>query len=350
MTKLKDWLEKLLPRRRTKEAAVDFKALAESSVDVVLLITPDHRLRYVSPSITEILGWQPEELINGETRVHKDDLHLVDKAVETLLTGNPSAHATIRIFARDGSLHWMEGYSRFVRNENGNSDDIVVILRDVTERKRLEEQLEQMALTDELTGLGNRRAFDEALEREWQRTVREGSQLSLLLLDIDHFKALNDQYGHQVGDDCLRAIAASIRAFSVRPDDIASRYGGEEITIILPGTDGAKACEIAERTRRTVEGLRLQNPGNEEGNGWVTVSIGVATAIARVGGSIAMPQGLLLGADSALYRAKNEGRNRISSTMLLVSHAGDRSRDAGEDIAGETAEAKPAVRLHRRTG
>jgi diguanylate cyclase (GGDEF)-like protein len=105
--------------------------------------------------------------------------------------------------------------------------ELVVVMRDITERKILEDRLASFAMTDGLTGLSNRRSFDEVLDSEWKRTLREGPQISLLLLDLDHFKQFNDEYGHQVGDDCLRAVAATLKG-AVRVTDIAARYGGEE--------------------------------------------------------------------------------------------------------------------------
>jgi diguanylate cyclase (GGDEF)-like protein len=174
-----------------------------------------------------------------------------------------------------------------------------------------------LSLTDGLTGLLNRRAFDAALDREWKRTLREGSQTSLLLLDIDHFKEFNDQYGHQVGDDCLRAVAASLKA-AARATDIIARYGGEEIAVILPSTDTAGAVEVAEKMRSAVEALRLTHEGRPEGGEHVTASIGAATALARQGGTISLPEGLLLAADTALYKAKTGGRNGVATALVVA--------------------------------
>jgi diguanylate cyclase (GGDEF)-like protein len=175
------------------------------------------------------------------------------------------------------------------------------------------------ALTDGLTGLANRRAFDEALDREWRITLRQGTQISLLLLDIDCFKGFNDKYGHQVGDDCLRAVASALATSLLRPGDITARYGGEELAVILPDTDGPGAIEVAERIRANVQALSIPHETNNAGNYLVSVSVGVATAISLVGGTMTMPEGLLTAADTALYKAKQEGRNRVASALLLTT-------------------------------
>jgi diguanylate cyclase (GGDEF)-like protein len=178
-----------------------------------------------------------------------------------------------------------------------------------------------LALTDGLTGLLNRRAFDEALALEWKRTVRYGSQISLLLLDLDYFKRFNDQYGHLAGDDCLRAVAAAVRG-AVRDTDRVARYGGEEITVILPSTLAAGAAAAAEKIRSAVEALGIRHEGNGKCGGQVTVSIGVATAFVRQSEPMeGMPEALIHAADNAMYKAKREGRNRVVTALLIVPAA-----------------------------
>jgi diguanylate cyclase (GGDEF)-like protein len=194
-------------------------------------------------------------------------------------------------------------------------------MRDITDRKDLEEKLSALALTDGLTGLSNRRAFDDALVYEWKRTLREGSQVSLSLLDIDHFKELNDFYGHQAGDDCLRAVASSVRA-AVQGTDFVARYGGEEIAVILPSTDAAGAVELAEKVRAGIELLRFPYPGGPERGIWLTASIGVATALSRQGGTMRMPESLLLAADNALCQAKRGSRNCVETALLVAAKIG----------------------------
>jgi len=255
-----------------------------------------------------------------EAFVYPEDVPLIAAAQERNRTQNSGiAPVTVRMRKKSGSLAWMEISARLVRDPvTGEPKETVLVMRDITERKTQAEELSTLALTDGLTGLSNRRAFDEALKREWLRTLREGSQISLLLLDVDHFKEFNDQYGHQVGDDCLRAIAAVIRR-TVRATDIPARYGGEEIGIILPSSGTPGAVETAEKVRSAIEALKLPHEGGLAGGGWVTASIGIATAVALDGGTMRMPESLLLAADNALYKAKHAGRNRIATALLVAS-------------------------------
>ncbi len=180
----------------------------------------------------------------------------------------------------------------------------------VEERTRaLEEanaKLEFLSNTDGLTGIANRRNFDQALAVEWNRAQRSGSPLSLILLDVDHFKHYNDQYGHLAGDDCLCAIASALSLGGQRASDVTGRFGGEEFVVLLPDTSADGALEIARRIRQEVMDLALPHADTEAGV--VTVSLGVASlAPAQQHG----PAMLLREADAALYRAKQSGRNCV---------------------------------------
>jgi len=139
-----------------------------------------------------------------------------------------------------------------------------------------------------------------------------------LLLHLDHFKELNDHYGHTVGDDCLRVVSATIKNVVRRPGDVVARYGGEEIAVILYDTDLDGAANVAEEILGAIAALHLPHAENLDGGGGVTASIGVATALAMVGGTIQMPESLLVAVDGALYKAKREGRNRQAMTLLLA--------------------------------
>jgi diguanylate cyclase (GGDEF)-like protein len=188
-------------------------------------------------------------------------------------------------------------------DELGKLIAVVETLRDMTDEKTAQIALEQLATRDGLTGLANRRCFDDTLHAEWMRAMRQKQPLSLLMVDVDNFKAYNDAHGHLGGDECLKRIACAV-ASEMRANDLVARYGGEEFAVILPNQALKGAAIVAERIRCRVE--QLQVPGKAQ---HVTVSIGAATAIASPDADASQ---LVAIADAALYRAKHMGRNRIS--------------------------------------
>lgn len=196
----------------------------------------------------------------------------------------------------------------------GSEIKIVVSHDNITERKLAEIRLcevnrllEAQATTDSLTGVRNRRYFDEALAQEWERHTRSRSPLSLLLLDIDLFKKYNDSFGHLAGDDCLREVAQTIRSSVSRPGDLAARYGGDEFAVILPQTDHAGSLAVAGIVARRLKDKRLPHPASEIGQ-FVTMSIGCSTMVPTRG--VLMSE-ILERADKALYQAKADGRDRF---------------------------------------
>jgi len=180
--------------------------------------------------------------------------------------------------------------------------------RMVTERKlrHAHQAMRDMALTDSLTGLGNRRRLDTALVEAIRLAAREGTALSLIMLDVDYFKRYNDSYGHAAGDDCLGAVGAAIQRAVKRPGDLAVRYGGEEFTVLLPNTDGAGAAQVAEEILQAIRSLGIEH--NAHPLGRVTASAGITTG--RPGLEDVTPGTLIKAADALLYVAKQQGRNR----------------------------------------
>ncbi|HUW50294.1 MAG TPA: diguanylate cyclase [Sulfuricella sp.] len=169
-------------------------------------------------------------------------------------------------------------------------------------------ELERISQSDGLTGVANRRHLDAYLEKEWRSAARAGRPLSLVMIDIDHFKAYNDHYGHQGGDDCLKEVAGALSFALGRPHDLLARYGGEEFAVVLPDTPLEGALHIAESLRSTVEDLHILHAESATSK-YVTVSLGVAAMIPDV--REAIPAVLVAAADHALYRAKAQGRNRV---------------------------------------
>ncbi|CAN5193389.1 sensor domain-containing diguanylate cyclase [soil metagenome] len=182
-------------------------------------------------------------------------------------------------------------------------------------RAAAEKAAEELARTDGLTRLANRRWFDEELSRKWAVASRDGRPMSLLMIDVDHFKSFNDGYGHQAGDRALVAIADIIDKAARRPDDLAARYGGEEFAVLLPDTDRRGAAKIAEAISVRARSLVIEHAKSE--HKVVTVSIGVATAFPRSG--TAQAAFLVRDADAALYRAKEEGRNMVCVSNVMPS-------------------------------
>ena len=167
--------------------------------------------------------------------------------------------------------------------------------------------LQRLMNSDGLTGLSNRRHFDEYLELEWRRAMRDQSQLSLLMIDVDYFKAFNDSFGHLAGDEALRQVAEAIRASCSRPSDLPARYGGEEFALVLPNTSPGGARLVAEKLRQTVVGLAISHNMPQAGS-VLTISIGLATHTPAVGSHCRQ---LISAADKGLYQAKNGGRNQV---------------------------------------
>ena len=174
------------------------------------------------------------------------------------------------------------------------------------------QELKRLTSLDGLTGIANRRHFDDLLDREWRRAMRQGDELSILMCDIDYFKQFNDLYGHQRGDDCLRQVAKTLGEAMDRGGDLIARYGGEEFAAVLPNTSLRGAAYVAEEMRLAISNLGIKHGGSP--NGFVTVSFGVSSAVAMPETN---PQDIVGAADHALYKAKHGGRNRVCQTASL---------------------------------
>lgn len=215
-----------------------------------------------------------------------------------------------------------EGHAEFLQKIAGHLSLIVEkskLYEDLLEtKKRLETanlELERLAAVDGLTGLANRRTFDERLEAEWRRSQRSNEPVTLLMVDVDEFKAFNDEHGHQAGDECLKAIATCLAENARRAGDLVARYGGEEFGVILPQCDSPEGLSLAETLRRSVEALGIEH-GVSKVSPYVTISIGLASVFPVVGESI---REFVERADRALYEAKRRGRNRVVASEPVAT-------------------------------
>ena len=319
-----DWAEAIL----ASEAR--FTATFEQAAVGIAHVGLDGSWLKVNRRCLEIVGYPWEELrkLTFGDVTHPDDLEADWALVRELLDGQRTTYSMEkRYFTKDDRLVWVNLTVSLIKKTDGGPDYFVSVIEDITARKRIEierdqliaeleervrqrtVELERLSLTDPLTGIANRRAFDQCLQAEWDRAVRTRQPLSVILADIDFFKDLNDKAGHAAADETLKSVAACISHAAHRSTDMAARYGGDEFVLILPDTDSEGALGIANRLQETVNGLKIKNPGSPK-SGLLTLSQGVATAFPNAKGS---STGLLLEADRAMYDAKHMGRARIST-------------------------------------
>lgn len=301
---------------RVRSSETHYRMLAEYSHDVVVRMRLDGRRLYVSPSARDVLGWEPGELLTSRWElVHPDDVAKQRNAMATLLANGVPTIATYRFRHKNGNYIWVEASARLIPSEaRDGSMDIIYAGRDVSERVAAEQllrssqlELENLARVDSLTGLANRRQFDERLALALARSRRQHLPVALLCLDIDHFKQINDSLGHSAGDSVLQVFAERLGS-CVRAGDLAARLGGDEFVVLV---DDARSPQVAEDIARKLMGKMSQGVQVGEACIPVTISIGVAYATRATDESE-----LMSSADKALYAAKDAGRNTYHLVVL----------------------------------
>ncbi|CQG97296.1 sensor domain-containing diguanylate cyclase [Yersinia mollaretii] len=278
----------------------------------------DSYFKYCSEGVRKIFDLSPDDVLYVPreknplfSRIHTDDMAMLKQAVAISQKNLSVWSCNFRVVLPGKGTHWLHGESFPTRQDDGS-----VIwygsFFDITELKQSESILKALSQTDVLTGVANRRHFDDLYQRIWQKNRIEGGTLSVLMIDFDNFKSFNDLYGHAMGDVCLKSIVETLSKSIRGGSDILARYGGEEFIVLLAPSTPTDAKTIAERMRHSIEELDI--PHGMSPHGRVTISIGAAS-ISAPDEHIAATD-LSGAADKALYRAKTSGKNRVETVIL----------------------------------
>ena len=305
-----DVTQRKLAEENLRAAEEQTRLILESAGEGIYGLDLDGRTTFVNPAAAEMLGYTTEELVGKP-------MHALVHHSYPDGTAYPRENCPMYAAFTDGKTHivtdevlWRKDGSSFPveytstpTRKDGELVGAVIVFRDITERKQVEDELQRLAATDPLTGLANRRHFIEVAEAETARARRYNNPLSVVIADVDHFKKVNDQFGHAVGDEALVQIAG-LCLKAIRSSDVFARFGGEEFAAILPVTPMSKAELLADRLRQQIEKVEIET---EKGPVSLTLSFGVAQFTPK-DGSI---ENTLNRADKALYAAKKAGRNRV---------------------------------------
>ncbi|MBA5608112.1 diguanylate cyclase [Duganella sp. FT3S] len=297
-----------------EEQAERLRTIVNNMAEGLLIIESDGRIQFTNPACDKYLGYQENELAGRSITellnpmVAQEYLDYFERYAAAPQTAHNHGTREVIIRHRNGSSVCMDLTltPMYLRQPL-----FIGLLHDITHHKQSEDALQRAAMVDPLTMIANRRHFDAFLEKEWQRALRSGMPLSLVVLDVDHFKLYNDTLGHPAGDACLQQVAQAIASHALRPTDLAARYGGEEFVLLFAETDADSAYLLAESIRAHVESLQLPHPRSPT-SPWITVSIGVSTIQPH---QLDSTESLFVAADRVMYVAKESGRNQVQATL-----------------------------------
>lgn len=335
---VRDITERKNAEEALRESEEKYRKIIEHSNDVIMLTKVDGTIEYLSPACRMVLGYEPDELI-GRTPwlMHADDLKRVKGIFSQALNGSSESNFEYRILTKNNEIKWVShSWSPIVKD--GKVQLVVSIIRDISEPKKSSEQLRilykeltesnrqmgQLALRDSQTGLYNQRYLSEVIESEFYRTRRYDHPISVIMLDIDYFKSVNDVYGHDFGDLALRQLAVKLRRI-VRRYDIVVRYGGEEFVVLSPGSNRAKAMAQAQRI---LEAVNLCNFGDKEHSIKLKVSIAV---VSYPEDRIKKGIDLISIAEKILSKVKKAGGDKVYSSTDLANNKGRPEEDISTD-------------------
>ncbi|MBU4440228.1 MAG: diguanylate cyclase, partial [Firmicutes bacterium] len=293
--------------KKLQESEELHRLLADNAADVIWTMNLDGKFSYISPSVKKLRGFSVEEVMaqsQEDVLCPGSLIYLqqgLERAIQAVQNNQPFQvfRGELEQPCKDGSTVWTEATVSGIYSEDGRFVGMLGVTRDISERKIMEEEILRLSITDKLTQSYNRLKLDETLEQQFERSKTEAIPFSIIILDIDHFKLVNDTYGHQVGDRVLIELVAVLTK-NVRSDDIVGRWGGEEFLIILPETNLSDGLHVAEKLRGVVETYRFTTAGQ------VTISLGVSAYWDDL-----TPESIVSRADTALYQAKENGRNRV---------------------------------------
>lgn len=295
------------------------RLIVDSMDEGLMTLEADGRIQYANPACERYLGYALGELAGralGDLLappVAQEYLAFFRQSVACPAPLGWRGARELLIRQHDGSLRAMD----FTLTPMGDGQHLfIALLHDITHHKQSENALQQVALLDPLTKIANRRHFDAFLEKEWQRAIRSSQPLSLIVLDVDHFKGYNDSLGHVAGDACLQQVAMALQSHALRATDLAARFGGEEFVLLFGETGHHAACAIGEAIRAHIEALNIPNPRSPT-SPWVTASLGVSTIVPTQLDDI---KDFFVCADRAMYAAKEAGRNGICAVQTGATH------------------------------
>ena len=296
-----------------EEQAERLRTIVNHMAEGLLIIEADGRIQYTNPACDHYLGYRENELA-GRSIAELLSPMVTQEYLDyfAMHAANPDTahnHGTREVAIRHRAGHALS-MDLTLTPMYLRQPLYIGLLHDITHHKQSEDALQRAAYLDPLTKIANRRHFDNFLEKEWQRAVRNGGVLSLVVLDVDHFKLYNDSLGHPAGDTCLQQVAQAINSHASRSGDLAARYGGEEFVMLFSETEAESAMLLAETVRAHIEALHLPHPRSPT-SAWITVSIGVATIRPH---QLDNRETLFVAADRALYVAKEAGRNQVRAT------------------------------------